>query len=172
MSQGKLNPRAKKGYFLGYPIGVKGYKIWLIEDKKAIISRDVIFNEYVFYKTNMQGPKQQELFGATSQDFLVGSHMASKENQFETDEHRDEDVDLGGDLDHNIEDQDQTDVQDVEPTSEDLGDYVLSRDRVRRHIKPPTRYAQADLIAFALSARDVVELDEPLSYSEATRSPD
>ena len=28
-NQGKLNPRATKGVFIGYPTGVKGYKVWL-----------------------------------------------------------------------------------------------------------------------------------------------
>jgi len=30
----KLNPRAKKGVLIGYPSGVKGYKVWLIEKRK------------------------------------------------------------------------------------------------------------------------------------------
>ena len=34
ISQGTLNPRAVKGVFIGYPFGVKGYKVWLIDDKK------------------------------------------------------------------------------------------------------------------------------------------
>ena len=33
----------------------------------------------------------------------------------------------------------------------ELDDYVLSRDRVRREIKPPARYAHADVIAYALN---------------------
>ena len=47
ISQGKLAPRALKGIFIGYPEGVKGFKIWCtdINPPKCIISRDVIFNE-------------------------------------------------------------------------------------------------------------------------------
>ena len=44
----------------GYSSGVKGYKVWLIDEKKAIISTDIIFNENVFYKTNMRENNQKE----------------------------------------------------------------------------------------------------------------
>lgn len=53
-SQGKLNPRVKKCVFLGYPIGVEGYRVWLIEDRKVVISEDVVFNEEVMYKSSAE----------------------------------------------------------------------------------------------------------------------
>lgn len=49
-SQGRLNPRALRAIFLGYPIGVKGYKVWLLDKHKCATSRDVVFNELKFYK--------------------------------------------------------------------------------------------------------------------------
>ena len=44
---GKLKLGALKGVFIGYPEGVKGYNLWCTDFKppKAIISRDVVFNE-------------------------------------------------------------------------------------------------------------------------------
>lgn len=46
-NKGKLEPRSKKGIFLRYLDGVKGYKVWIIESRrgKAATSRDVVFNE-------------------------------------------------------------------------------------------------------------------------------
>nr|XP_012568128.1 uncharacterized protein LOC105851557 [Cicer arietinum] len=48
--KGKLAPRAKKWYFVGYPSGVKGYRIWCPENSKCIISKDVKFYELELYK--------------------------------------------------------------------------------------------------------------------------
>lgn len=48
--QGKLKPRALKGVFVGYLPGVKGYKIWLIDQKQCVISRNVQFQEQIMYK--------------------------------------------------------------------------------------------------------------------------
>lgn len=50
VDQGKLKPRAKKGVFMGYPQGVKSYKIWNKEEQKIIVSRNVVFHENVIYR--------------------------------------------------------------------------------------------------------------------------
>lgn len=45
---GKLDSRFKKGVFLGYSSGVKGYKVCLRNEPRlrVVISRDVIFNKF------------------------------------------------------------------------------------------------------------------------------
>ena len=43
---GKLDPRAKPGIMIGYSTQSKGYKIWDIESKSIIVSRDVRFDEF------------------------------------------------------------------------------------------------------------------------------
>lgn len=51
ISQGKLQPRAQKCVMLGYPEGIKGYKLLLIQPRgyKVITSRSVTFNEKEFH---------------------------------------------------------------------------------------------------------------------------
>ncbi|KAL6312488.1 hypothetical protein AAG906_032849 [Vitis piasezkii] len=48
--------------------------------------------------------------------------------------------------------------------------YCLAKDRTRRHIKPPQRYAYADLVAYALSMAKSIEMEEPQTYHEAITS--
>lgn len=50
--QDKFSPRAIKFVLLGYGIFQKGYKIYDLEKQVVFISRDVVFNEFIFpFKT-------------------------------------------------------------------------------------------------------------------------
>ena len=46
----KLKAKSKKCIFFGYKTNEIGYMIWNYENHKIIRSRDVIFNDKVFYK--------------------------------------------------------------------------------------------------------------------------
>ncbi|GJX02707.1 retrotransposon protein, putative, ty1-copia subclass [Tanacetum coccineum] len=54
--QGKLEPRAIKYVHLGYPEGVKGYRLYRLdgESPKIVTSRSVVFNESVMYKDTLK----------------------------------------------------------------------------------------------------------------------
>lgn len=43
-----FQPRAQACVLLGYPLTTKGYKLLNLSSKKVLISRDVVFHEYIF----------------------------------------------------------------------------------------------------------------------------
>jgi len=45
VKEDKLDPRVRKGVFVGFKKRVKCYKIWDSKDRKFIFSRDVTFDE-------------------------------------------------------------------------------------------------------------------------------
>nr|GEX77555.1 hypothetical protein [Tanacetum cinerariifolium] len=54
--QGKLESRVVKCVLLGYPEGVKGYRLYRLDDEslKIVTSRNVVFNESVMYKDTLK----------------------------------------------------------------------------------------------------------------------
>lgn len=66
--KGKLQPRARKCIFLGYSTETKGYRVWLSEEKKVEISRDIkLMNEFL--------PKQK------FDDFISIKSLEAKEDE-------------------------------------------------------------------------------------------
>ncbi|XP_052189880.1 uncharacterized protein LOC127799697 [Diospyros lotus] len=63
-------------------------------------------------------------------------------------------------------------VEQHDSLQHDLGDYQLARDRSRRIVRPPARYAYSDLIYCALIAGVEMRSSEYFSYEEAISSKD
>ncbi|KAG8480959.1 hypothetical protein CXB51_025647 [Gossypium anomalum] len=104
VNNGKLEPRSIKCVFLGYKAGVKGYKLWCPENRKVVISRDVVLMKLLCFLT-----------------YLLKTVPIKK-----------------------------------------------IKSRTKREIKPPKKYAEADLVAYALNvAEDIDANQEPSNYSEA-----
>ena len=56
----KLEAKSNKCTFIGYSIDYFGYLLWDYENHKIIRSRNVVFNEKVMYKDQLQGKKEEK----------------------------------------------------------------------------------------------------------------
>ncbi|CAA7052966.1 unnamed protein product [Microthlaspi erraticum] len=167
VDQGKLKSRAMKGILMGYPHGVKGYRIWSIDERKCIISRDVIFCEGILYKdvvkVSREGKEKEKRQVKKVSFILPNEEGESSESEAETSEEGE--VSSGND----------EIVPDSEEESDEGGlkDYQLARDRERRvGIKPPSRFDDQDVAAYALNVFQRMNAEEPQTYEEAIRCKD
>ncbi|KAG8472960.1 hypothetical protein CXB51_035039 [Gossypium anomalum] len=142
VDNGKLEPRSIKCVFLGYKASVKGYKLWCPENRKVVISRDVVFDETAMIpnlslkdSSNKENQKQVE-------------HQINKESTPQA-------------------------ITKIENRVASSPQYSIAKNRTRREIKPPKKYAEADLVAYALNvAEDIDANQEPSNYSEAVSCED
>ncbi|GJZ22896.1 retrovirus-related pol polyprotein from transposon TNT 1-94 [Tanacetum coccineum] len=84
VKQGKLEPRAVKCVLLGYPEGVRGYRLYRLDDEshKIVTTRNVVFNESVMYKDTLKDSgagidKSVEEFWVEVELFRYESNMAA-----------------------------------------------------------------------------------------------
>ncbi|RVW25587.1 Retrovirus-related Pol polyprotein from transposon TNT 1-94 [Vitis vinifera] len=144
-SEGKLVTRSIKCIFLGYPEGVKGYKLWNKESsgiKKDSKNKSLTLDKDHF-KFEVELSSQD---GHDQQNDLAHGGLETKGTKV-----------IGSNVEGG-----------VGTNSQEAGlDYLLSRDRAKRNIKPPDKFGFADLIAYALLTTMEYEESEPLSYQEA-----
>ncbi|XP_074306515.1 uncharacterized protein LOC141641765 [Silene latifolia] len=154
VSEGKLEPRAKKGVFVGYGDGVKGYRIWSPSEGRIILSRNVVFDE-----NSMVNP--------TVKSYMLSDSSSSVDKQVEQQDTLDESV-------PQEEDQPLQFESESVPSDSSLpvpNQQSLARERsIRPNFgKPPNRLGFEDMVGYALQVAEEVDPDlhEPSTFKEA-----
>lgn len=107
---------------MGYPTGVQGYKIWLLVEKRCVVSRNVVFQEDVLFKTLSKKNDREVEIAESSRMVELEIIPAESSTEICVDQDSSEkDSETGG-----VSDENETDESPV------LQDYLLARDRVRR----------------------------------------
>ncbi|GJV80978.1 retrotransposon protein, putative, ty1-copia subclass [Tanacetum coccineum] len=156
--------------FLGYPEGVKGYRLWRLDDvkPKIIISSDVVFNESLMYKDSLKG---------------AGAADSRKEVEFEV-ELQGSRVEPTVDPHTGENPGNEDEEQDKGPQQQNLNNYVLVRDRAKRTTTIPARYRnegnvslsrqsgtrEDDMVAYAFVIAEEEDTHEPITLHEAINS--
>lgn len=146
--------------FLGYPDGVKGYRLWRVGkvSPKVIVSRIVVlFKEDVLYKHLVSEQKN----GTSS---VSSGSLPSRSNEVQI-EVETEQVSESEEV--------MVDVTDQEESQISLRDYKLARDRQRRKVQPPPRFrSEEDISAYVFVAAEEEASYEPLTFKDAINSKD
>jgi len=142
-----LEARAKKGAFVGYPMNVKGYKVWCPASCKFLISRDVIFYESAMLKS------KDVMLKLT----IMENEEIDKKVEFEMSIQQSGEEKTIPHEDAHPEEQEEVKEQ----------PYLLERHRERREIRKPIRYAD---FAYCFAVAEEVEYSEPSSYKETISS--
>ncbi|KAG6388307.1 hypothetical protein SASPL_153509 [Salvia splendens] len=139
----KLDPRAKKALFMGFNAGVKGYRLWCLESKKTIVSKDVTFDESsIFNKVNPNSSdtSQHEEYTPKQVEFeeAVVIPTTNTTNDSPTEEA-------------------ESDDEEVPPQEPSQQSESIAVRQTRRENKKPARFA--DMVAYALPVVDDLALD-------------
>ena len=172
VDEGKLDAKAKKAIFLGYATGVKGYRLWSIDDSKFVISRDVTFDEDTMVaspKANVTGGYDIETSKSQVVEIEPKHHPGSSRVQQE--DHGDtHDEDDGDEVEYETLEQENMQAHEQQQFGESLAS--ARPKRAYKHVqklgsdKPLKHYGQVNAVEYALS----VEEDEPIPFKEAIRN--
>ena len=151
VNEGKLVTRAKKGVFVGYPMNVKGYKVWCPTSSKFLISRDVTLDESAMLKSK----------DVVLKPTIIKNDEIRKKVEFEMQvQQSDEKVAIPHENAHPEAHPEEQEEVEEQP-------YLLARHRERREIRKPVRYAD---FAYCFAIAEEVEYSEPSSYKETISS--
>ncbi|KAK9066710.1 hypothetical protein SSX86_014033 [Deinandra increscens subsp. villosa] len=164
ITQDKLEARAVKCVFLGYPEGVKGYKLWKVEGEgpKVFISRNVTFREELVYKDIMRVKAGAEVKSQGSEIEVKVPSRKRSELVVEDSEPENGDGTSSQEIDNP-----------ASPPQSQSQTQSIAQTRTRRRIVKPLRFRnEEEISAFVfLSMSDAEKCDDPSSYEEAVLSP-
>lgn len=170
-TQDKVSPRAVKGFFMGYPEGVKGYRVWMPDEGKCIVSRNVVFHEDHVFKDAMEdkAQKKESSKKVTFNFDKVHKGTVSGGDGSDTDE-ASTSSESPSEQKSEVETESGTEQVEGSGSVESLSDYVLARDRGKMKLKTPAMFESGDFVAYALVCAQDMEVDEPRTVAEAMKS--
>ncbi|CAM8929401.1 unnamed protein product [Rhodiola kirilowii] len=146
VSEGKLEPRAKKGIFVGFGDGVKGYRIWSSSEKRVILSRSVIFDENSILNPTVKSTVVQES-GSVDKQVELQITPGESESQHQ-----------GGENQLAVREVDMPESAGNHSHLSETRQHSIALDRARRvGVGPPKRYGFEDMVGYAL--QDVEDVD-------------
>ena len=155
VNEGKLEPRAKKGIFVGYGEGVKGYRIWSPSENRVILSRSVIFDESSMFNPMVKSTIVAENGAVDEQVEVQDTQEESKAQKLVSEQLPQPETNL-------------PESTPPENQTSEVFPHSIALDRPRRvGVRPPTRYGFDDMVSYALQVVEEMELHEPSTYKEA-----
>jgi len=160
----KLDKRAREAIMIGYARGSRGYKLWDVNDEKAVVSRDVKFDELGEYDDNTTDTHSVDVDVSPDHDDNEASDNAESDHDVEPDYHTAGEPDGSGDnADHDDDANNASDTDEQQPESE-------TESSVRRSTR--TRRAPGNWWASTVALIANRTSEDPRNFREAVSGPD
>ena len=151
----KLDAKSRKSIFVGYPEGVKGFKLYDPVTHKFIRSRDVIFLEKSFHDFDVNNSSNSD--DRANDDFPTVIGQIPVNGSQDQDEPNDQRVA------NNVDENQQGGVQQVGETFEETFMNEVRNIGGRRTRRPPNRFDDECYLANDITA----DINEPINIDEA-----